>query len=198
MERRDFEEALESAWNEMKAWGRDGKFKPRNEEDVQCFLYYSLVTRLGTASDVHAKSTCSATAGKREFPDLVLGQDDVVAEIKVTRPQDTRGAVYRGCKKDIDKMRRHHPQATRYFLLYEIGADSCCLDEHQKTELGRIDPDGRFLLHPEILTANPRKAIARKAINTLIQKRYDFRHRRMPDAGRATRRPGKAPRSQET
>ena len=38
-------------------WVASGKFAPRNEEDIQCFLFHGIVLELGTALGVRTKAS---------------------------------------------------------------------------------------------------------------------------------------------
>ena len=177
----NYELALVNAWNHLLAWVKEGKFIPANEEDVQCFLYHGLVMELGTAIGIKPKPTITTAEKKRRggsvksgdmhFPDITLGNHEVVVEIKFARG----GQVpYQKCKDDIKKMNDHHPGARRYFLLYDTSPNHIFLDKHQKNELEELARLGcsagkecRIHLYPEALNPSPVKAWGRKAWNKM-------------------------------
>lgn len=183
--RRDFGQLLEKAWNEMIEWQRAKRFAPMSEEDVQCLLYHLIVSELGSASKVHAKPTVDKPTkcrfkdgrlhvGNMHFPDFSLGDGDVVAEIKVSKPPD-RGQCIGGCRADVEKMKKHHGNATRYFFLFELGdPKSSCLDEEDLRDLQSRDPECRILIHPTNLNVSPFKAAARKANAKMKDAGVDF------------------------
>ena len=48
---------LKESWAELQKWVEYGKFDPETEADIQCFLYYRFVEKLGTAKGIHAESS---------------------------------------------------------------------------------------------------------------------------------------------
>lgn len=49
--------AFERAWAMLTEWVASGKFAPRNEEDIQCFLFHGIVVELDTALGVRTKAS---------------------------------------------------------------------------------------------------------------------------------------------
>jgi hypothetical protein len=166
----------------------EGKFSPQNEEDIQCFLYHGLVKELDTAIGIRPKATSGKPSkltfhggkllvGNMHFPDLVLGFDeqnpDVVAEIKFRRA--TRSTFYAGCKRDIEKMKRHHDSRVHYFVLFDANPKHVFLDAHQRDELQSLSSAKCRILHyPLELNTSPLKARSRRAIETMRLAGVDF------------------------
>lgn len=181
----DLEKVVREAWDELLLWVEEKRLKPENEEEIQCFLYYGIVKRIGDATLVKPKPTTNKpdklkfVEGKlltenMHFPDLVLGAGgEVIIEIKFAREKRTSN-IYAGCKRDLIKMKRHHPGAKRFFMLYDVCAENIFLSEHQAQELQALDKDCVILSYPKTLNTSPRKDSARKAINKLIDRGYNF------------------------
>jgi hypothetical protein len=177
----NYEAALVNAWEHLLKWAKEGKFRPTNEEDIQCFLYHGLVMELGTAVGIKPKPTITRAekkglggpvkSGDMHFPDLTLGDNEVVVEIKFARG----GLVpYQKCKDDILKMNAHHLGACRYFLLYDSSPNHVFLDHFQLEELkqlARLDcsegMECRVLYYPQDLNPSPVKQRGRKAWDTM-------------------------------
>src|SRR5262245_60660021 len=181
----DYSKALQHTWAELKSWVSRGRLRPENEEEVQCFLYYGLVKRLGDALYVKPKATTDKpdklkfVAGKLDignmhFPDFILGaKREVVVEIKFIRVQKSPN-LYAQCKADMEKMRLHHKNSNRFFILYDMCTDYVFLDEYQLAELKNIDPDCTILFYPEQLNSSKTKSYARQAILTMRKKGVNF------------------------
>jgi hypothetical protein len=201
----DYEVVLLTGWKELIEWVESGRIDPENEEEIQCFLYYSMVKQLGSALHVKPKYTTDKPerlkfvegkldVGNMHFPDFVLGSNtEIVVEIKFARSNDRRrGSVYSGCKKDIRKMLEHHKTSKRYFILYETGTEHIFLDQHQYNELQAIDEQCKILIYPSSLTTDTKgKRRARKAIKTMRSRGLDFSEKGKRSAQKAI----KAPRS---
>jgi hypothetical protein len=185
-----YETALEKAWATLLDWLKSGRFTPGNEEDIQCFLYFALVTDLGTATGVRPKATTGKppsiydkatgilNVGNMHFPDLALGDDpsnpDVVVEIKYRR--EARGTFYNSCKLDIAKLKSNHDHRKHYFVLFDANAEHVFMDAHQHSELsGLASTNCKILHHPSTLNTSPHKARARRAVGTMRDAGLDFR-----------------------
>ena len=180
---------------------KQDKFRPENEEDIQCFLYHGLILELGTAIGIKPKPTTAkpekpvvkgvVNFGDMHFPDIMLGNDELVVEIKFAR----NGSVpYQKCRDDITKMNKYHPNALRYFILYDKSADHIFLDEHQLNELQELARDKcaegrecRILRHPEKLNPSPVKAWGRKAWETMKNKKKTEGGKILAELGRTCR-----------
>jgi hypothetical protein len=163
----------------LSEWVNSGKFAPRNEEDIQCFLFHGIVVELGTAVGVHTKASRGNTwLGTRHFPDLVLGPDlekpELVVEIKY-RPI-IRSTFYNGCKVDIAKMKKFYDETPHRFVLFDANPYYVFLDDHQLKELTSMASANCKILHfPSGLNPSTGKAIARKAVDTMRKAGRDFR-----------------------
>ena len=145
----DLAQALLESWMELLEWVRLKKLKPKNEEDIQCFLYYGLVRRLGDATLVKPKRTTGKPpklafskgkllVGDMHFPNLLLGKDgEIVIEIKFMREQRAR-SIFSGYKSAIEKMRKHHIQQKRFFILYDVCPETIFLSTTQKMSCKRL------------------------------------------------------------
>lgn len=192
----DMEQVVREAWDELLLWVVEKRLKPENEEEIQCFLYYGIVKRIGNATLVKPKPTTNKpdklkfSEGKlltenMHFPDLVLGAGgEIIIEIKFARDKRT-GNIYPGCKRDIEKMKRHHPVAKRFFVLYDVCEENIFLSERQAQELQVLDEDCVFLFYPKMLNTSPRKDAARKAIETLNGRGYNFKDQGKLSAAKA-------------
>src|SRR3989338_10001429 len=159
----DYSKALLDAWNKLRSWVSQGKLSPENEEEIQCFLYHGLISRLRDASHVKPKATTDKPeklkfVDKRldtrdmHFPDFIFGaREEVVAEIKFARLHKPPNLA--GCKSDIEKMRKHHQKSRRFFLLFDMCKEHVFLDEHQLNELRKIDSECTILIYPENLNS---------------------------------------------
>ena len=151
---------------------------PRNEEDIQCFLFHGIVVELGTALGVHTKaSRGNLWLGTKHFPDLVLGlnpdEPELIVEIKF-RPM-VRKTFYNGCKLDIAKMKKHYDARPHRFVLFDECPYYVFLDQHQYDELASTaSPNCRILHFPSALNPSTGKAIARKAVETMRAAGKDF------------------------
>lgn len=180
----ELEQALRESWTELLGWVQQNRFKPENEEDIQSFLYYGLVTRLQDATLVKPKRTTGKPpklvfsdgqllVGDMHFPDLLIGTNgEIVVEIKFMREQRAR-SIFSGCKSDIEKMRKHHDGRKRFFVLYDVCAETIFLSTSQKIALQVIDPDCVLMMYPLAFNDSRQKQAADKARLTLIAKEYD-------------------------
>ena len=115
--------------------------------------------------------------GGMHFPDLVLGPvestPEVVVEIKFCR--GGRSTIYAGCKRDIEKLRRHYDGRVHYFVVFDAQPDYIFLDEHQRNELSDMTSANCTILHyPLALNTSPLKARARKAVEKMRLDGVDF------------------------
>ena len=162
----------------LTAWVTSGKFMPRNEEDIQCFLFHGIVLDLGTALGVRTKaSSGNMWLGTKHFPDLVLGlnpdEPELIVEIKY-RPI-VRQTFYNGCKLDIAKMKKHYDARPHVFVLFDECPYFVFLDQHQHDELtAAASKNCRILHYPSPLNPSTGKAIARKAVDTMRRAGKDF------------------------
>lgn len=162
--------ALESAWKHMLSWHQEGKFSPRSEEDIQCFLYHGLVTELGTAKGVCPKHTTGKDGklfwdldgklhvGNMHFPDLLIGPPDGAAEVAVEIKYRRNGnsKIFPGCVADVEKLKKHHADHLQYFVVFDEHPDYLFMDEFQQNVLKeKAAPGCRFLFYPEL--PNPSK-----------------------------------------
>jgi hypothetical protein len=160
-------------------WVTSGKFAPRNEEDIQCFLFHGIVVELGTALGVRTKaSSGNLWLGTMHFPDLVLGLDpnapELIVEIKYRSM--LRKTFYNGCVRDIAKMRKHYDSRPHRFVLFDECPYFVFLDQHQHDELAATaSPNCRILHYPAKLNPSTGKATARKAVETMRKAGKDFR-----------------------
>ena len=172
--------AVETAWTNLLEWYVDGRFTPRSEEDVQCFLYHGIVTQLGTAANVFAKPTSGKPAkltwddkgklivGDMHFPDLLLGEGDdpnrTAVEIKFKRTE--RANIFAGCRSDLQKLEKYYSSGARYFVLFDAHPAHVFLDEHQLKELQDLSQSCRILYAPTTFNPSLLKAVARGSVQT--------------------------------
>ena len=188
--------ALEAAWNELKQWADDGRFKPENEEDIQCFLYRGLVNELKTATGVRPKPTTDKPRsifdrnGKLDvkdmhFPDFILGNPkNVVVEIKFARGT---ASIFGSCKKDVEKMKlRHNAQGiSKVFILFDVHPEHVFLGESQLAVLKAIDPTCHLFHYPESLNPGTANTAAQKAADTKKKKAAAVQAKRSAAAKKA-------------
>ena len=174
----NYEIALVNGWNHLLAWVKKGKFKPANEEDVQCFLCHGLVSHLQDARGIRSKaSSGNLPDNTKHFPDLVLGSSiskpQVVVEIKFqTKSPHT---VYLECRRDIQKLKKYYDSVPHYFVLFDANPDHVFLDQHQLTELSSLaSKNCRILHYPKKLSTSPGKGVARSAIANMRAKGLDL------------------------
>mgnify|MGYP001766836017 CR=1 FL=1 len=156
----NYEACIKSAWEELLAWTKADKIHPTCEEEIQCFLYHSLVSQIGDAKYIKPKVGFKGAARKQYFPDFILGQgNDVVVEIKFSYLSANSLAKQAGisaCLRDIEKMQTDFPKSKRYFLLFETseaGNSLSNLDEVYLAALQKADPDCNILHYPQKLLA---------------------------------------------
>lgn len=185
----DYAKAFDASWLQLIEWVNQGRFDPQNEEDIQCFLYHGLVQQLGTAIGIRPKATTGKPeklmfqkgkllVGDMHFPDFLLGSDesnpDVVVEIKFHRGM--RSTFYAGCKRDLEKLKRHHDNRIHYFVLFDAHPEYVFLDSHQSEELRGLSSKNCKILHyPPKLNTSPLKEKARRAIQTMRLAGVDFK-----------------------
>lgn len=171
--------AFERSWAMLKEWVEAGKLAPRNEEDIQCFLYHGIVVELGTALGVRTKaSSGNLWLGSKHYPDLVLGQDAADPEliIEIKYQPIGRKAIYNGCKLDIAKMKKHYDSRPHRFVLFDECPHFVFLDQHQYDELSAMASTNCQILHfPTALNPSSNKASARAAVETMRKAGRDFR-----------------------
>jgi hypothetical protein len=187
-----YTDAFDAAWRLLIEWTGAGKFAPRNEEDIQCFLYHGLVLELGTALGIGTKaSSGNLEDGSKHFPDLVLGQDPSRPELIVEIKYRSMGnePFYAGCKRDIAKMKKYYDSCPHRFVLVDAGPDFVFLDRHQYDELSSLASSNCQILHfPTALSARAGKAVARKAVDTMRKAGKDFRQMGLTAAATSKRR----------
>ena len=173
-------------------WVASGKFAPRNEEDIQCFLFHGIVLELGTALGVRTKaSSGNLWLGTKHFPDLVLGlspdEPELIVEIKYRSM--IRKNFYNGCKRDIAKMRKHYDSRPHRFVLFDDCPYFVFLDRHQYDELTTLaSPNCQILHFPSALNPSSGKAIARKAVDTMRKAGKNFQQMGLEAAATTKRR----------
>jgi hypothetical protein len=168
----NYEIALDAAWQHLLEWLEKGKFRPSNEEDIQCFLYHGLVQHLDTTIGIRTKATVGKLhEGTMHFPDLALGLDhedpEIVIEIKFRRT--ARKSFYNRCKLDVAKLSPYHQNRKHYFILFDANPKSIFLDQHQHDELVALASQNcKFFYYPTLLNTAPQKAWGRKAHATRL------------------------------
>jgi hypothetical protein len=199
--------ALEKAWEHLLLWNSDGKFSPRAEEDIQCFLYHALVLQLGTARGISPKPTSGKDGknffldgklhvGNMHFPDLLVGPDggepEVAVEIKFKRK--SRGTIYPSCLTDVEKLAKLHSARLQYFILFDEHSDHVFLDQYQFDQLrGMAHAGCKIMMHPTPLNPSIHKIAARKAIDTQRKAGVDFVKRGVIGAQKAMKGKASAP-----
>ncbi len=96
---------LEDSLQELQKWATQGKFDPKTEADIQCFLYHCLLEKLGSAKDIHAELEKS----ERKRIDLSIDRT-VLVEIKYILRSGLRTAAqwrnrFRDAEKAINRLR---------------------------------------------------------------------------------------------
>ena len=169
--------ALETAWDEMKVWVKDGRFIPENEESIQCFLYHGIVNHLGTAIGVRSKPTTAHTKSRSDrnkqsdtkgthFPDFILGDPKEVAiEIKFAR---ANASILGSCKQDVKKLKKYHsePGVSKVFILFDVNPNFAFFNEPQRHALQEVDPDCRLMHYPDTLSTKTSNDAGEKAAIT--------------------------------
>lgn len=147
-------------------WVTSGKFIPRNEEDIQCFLFYGIVVELGTALGVRTKASSGCLwLGTKHFPDIVLGLDpsapELIIEIKY-RPI-ARKNFYRNCESDIVKMKKYYSAWPHRFVLFDESPFFVFLNQSQYDELASMASANCKILHfPYLLNPSKDNVTTRK------------------------------------
>ena len=139
----DLETVVRDSWSELLQWVQEQRIYPENEEEIQCFLYYAIIKRLGDATLVKPKPTTDKPeklifadgkllVGNMHFPDLLIGaKREVVVEIKFTRERRASN-IFSGCKSDVLKMKKHYPDSKRFFVLYDVCPENVFLSASQR------------------------------------------------------------------
>lgn len=182
-----YEVKLATALRHMVEWTKAAKFKPRNEEDVQCFLYHSLVLQFDDATRIRTKRTIGTPSvkvgdtkvGGMHFPDLIIGVNDRDAEaiyIEIKVRARGRKASHQACLADVAKLAKNHPDRRQFFILFDCDEKVVYLSEAQKTELMAAATKGCTVWHyPEGLNNSPGKDTAKKAIETMKRNGVDLK-----------------------
>lgn len=144
---------LKNAWNYLVKQYKKGVFKPRNEADIQCFLYHSLIKKGLDASKIHAERP----SGKNKKCDIVLGDKKLFIEIKYSRDKDRKEPSKRW-EKDIKKLKKYPGNRKSAFVLFIAKQDAkkpmCKKDDNQKSievihKLKRDNNDVSILSYPD-------------------------------------------------
>ena len=181
-----YEVKLAAALQHMVDWARAGKFKPQNEEDVQCFLYHALVLQFDDATRIRTKLTHGSPGvavgdqkvGGMHFPDLIIGESDgdpdaIYIELKV-RAQ-TRKAFHQACLADVKKLAQHHSTHRQFFILYDCHPKVVYLSAAQCNQLRETAGPGCTVWHyPYDLNDDFGKTKAAKAVATMLASGIDF------------------------
>lgn len=182
-----YEVKLAGALNHMVDWARAGKFKPHNEEDVQCFLYHALVLQFGDAIHVRTKLTHGTPGvsvngekvGGMYFPDLIIGKsnvdpDSIYIELKVRAT--ARKALHQLCLADVKKLAANHNEHRQFFIFYDCDPKVVYLSAPQLKELQDVAAVGCTVWHyPYELNENVGKSTAAKAIATMRSSGVDLK-----------------------
>lgn len=182
----DYEVKLAAALEHMVNWTRAGKFKPCNEEDVQCFLYHALVLQFDDATRIRTKLihgspsvlVGSERVGGMHFPDLVIGKPDgdpdaIYIELKV-RAQ-TRKTFHQACLADVRKLAEHHSTHRQFFILYDCNPEVVYLIAAQSKELHDAAGKGCTVWHyPYKLNESASSLAAAKATTLMRARGLDF------------------------
>lgn len=170
---------LAAALLHMVDWAKAGRFRPANEEDVQCFLYHALVLETGSATALRAKSTLGKLIdGGMHFPDLILGEDPegpdaIYIEIKFKSP--SRKLFHGLCIADVQKLAEHHGDRRQVFVIWDSDPDKVYLSTQQKQQLLDAAAIGCSVWHyPEGLDNSVGKARSQKAIETMRRNGLDL------------------------
>ena len=189
-----YEVNLAAAIQHMVDWARSRKFRPLNEEDVQCFFYHSLVLQFNDATCLRTKRTLGVprvkvgdiNVGGMHFPDLIIGRGDrdpdaIYVELKVRAPG--RKAFHQACLADVDKLAKHHKDHRQFFILYDCHPEVVYLSTEQHRQLLASAGKGCTVWHyPAALNDNPGKAAAAAAIKTMRAKGSDLKARAKANA----------------
>lgn len=182
-----YEVKLAAALQHMVDWASAGKFKPHNEEDVQCFLYHALVLQFDDATRIRTKLTHGSPGvavddekvGGMHFPDLIIGESDrdpdtIYIELKV-RAQ-TRKAFHQACLADVKKLAKHHDTHRQFFILYDCHPKVVYLSAAQCKQLREDAGQGCTVWHyPYEHNSGVGKAGAAKALATMFARGIDHK-----------------------
>ena len=182
-----YEIGLAAALNHMVAWALEGKFKPHNEEDVQCFLYHALVLQFDDATCIRTKRTLGSPSvrvldekvGGMHMPDLIIekfdgDKDAIYIELKVRAPG--RKAFHQACVADVKKLAKHHDAHRQFFILYDCDPKLVYMSASQLKQLhDAAGTDCTVWFYPYDLNETVGKTSAAKAIAQIIEKGIDFK-----------------------
>jgi len=109
-------ELLKESLRELEKWARVGKFRPKTEDDVKCFVYRCLVEKQGTALGIHSEEGFDFYGRKprqrKLKPDLTIGEgkNKIFVQIKyILRSEKRTEARWKSRKndaiKDVGKLR---------------------------------------------------------------------------------------------
>lgn len=194
-----YEVKLAAALDHLVSWARAGKFRPLNEEDVQCFLYHALVLQFADATRIRTKLTHGSPGvvvgdqkvGGMHFPDLIIGESDsdpdaIYIEIKVRAK--TRKAFHQACLADVKKLAQHHNGHRQFFVLYDCDPEVVYLSDQQSRQLRAAAGKGCTVWHyPYALNEDGGKGRAEKAIATMRAQGLDFNALARSNARKAQR-----------
>lgn len=116
----DYHRLFQDAVNSMAQAYENGVIKLHTEADLQSYLFFHIVTLMGERIfqqpyKIHANYGLKSTA--REKIDLVLGDNDVLVELKYEPdnrelPQSKRPVVLKAdIERDFERMERHAQQS---------------------------------------------------------------------------------------
>ena len=191
---------IKTSWQNLIEWIEEGKLKPDNEEEIQCFLYHQFILQTKTALVIKPKPSWDKPdklkfdngkliKGDWHFPDFILGNGEVIIEIKFARGDNKRKSIlYRHCKSDIEKMKKYHTNRKRYFILIDDNPNNCFIDAFQLNELKSIDDKCKILYYPLTLSNNLRKESSRKSVQTMRENGVDFENLGRENANKAINR----------
>lgn len=106
---------LEESLKELEKWARAGKFDPKTEDDIKCFLYRCLVEKQGTATGIHSEEEYDYDGRKlrqrKLKPDLTIGEgkNKIFVQIKyilrsIKRTEARWKSRKNDARKDIGKL----------------------------------------------------------------------------------------------
>lgn len=193
----NYEIKLAAAIQHMVDWARAGKFKPLNEEDVQCFLYHALVLQFEDATRIRTKfkhgspsvAVGDEKVGGMHFPDLIIGESDgdpdaIYIELKV-RAQN-RKAFHQACLVDVKKLAKHHNTQRQFFILYDCHPEVVYLSAAQCEQLAKAAGPGCTVWHyPYEHNEDAGKVAAAKAIATMLARGIDLKGMAQANAAKA-------------
>lgn len=148
-----YEKVVEDAFKDTCTAYESGKFSPQLEEDVQCYMYHACLTRLRDATEIHAKISRGAKTVKGDwiFPDLSLGKDEVVVEIKFIGKNFNSQQATRVRRSAIESMKvmSHHSWYKERRRLLACFDERRFLWEYNRKEIRESGPEVRTLFYPQ-------------------------------------------------